>query len=101
MRHEEDKPEIYWWLGRITTNIFLSFLSRLKNLGDSVDSLEKYTNGYAEEEQFVAQTQTRINTQAAVNGDVEQSKKLLGPAMVRLLVKILSLYTFKHKVSVI
>jgi hypothetical protein len=48
---------------------------------DAVDSLTQYTNGFAEEQEFVAETQSKINAQSPVSS-VEDAKRSVQPAMV-------------------
>jgi len=55
---------------------------RLASVEEAQDTLAGYTNGIGEEQKFVAQTQSRINAQPPVNGDIDTAKTLLNPTMV-------------------
>lgn len=56
--------------------------SRLKSLNDGLDSLSQYTNGFGGEQEFVAQTQSKINAQLPSVSSLEDAKRSVQPAMV-------------------
>ena len=58
---------------------------RLKSVGEGTESLTQYTNGYATEQQFVAEIQNKINSQPPVTSNIEDVKKLVQPTMVRVI----------------
>ena len=65
---------------------------------DAVDSLTQYTNGFAEEQEFVAETQSKINAQSPVSS-VDDAKRSVQPAMVGYINIKIKMYNFLHFVS--
>ena len=57
---------------------------RLKSLNDGVDSLSQYTNGLSEEQDFVAETQGKIQSQPPLSPVLEDVKKMVQPTLVRI-----------------
>ena len=58
---------------------------RLKSLNDGVDSLSQYINGLSEEQDFVAETQGKIQSQPPLSPVLEDVKKMVQPTLVRIL----------------
>ena len=55
---------------------------RLTSLTDGVDSLTQYTNGLSEEQDFVAETQAKIQSEPPLSPNLDETKKLVQPTLV-------------------
>ena len=59
---------------------------RLTSLTDGVDSLTQYTNGLSEEQDFVAETQGKIQSQPPLSPNLDEVKKMVQPTLVRKII---------------
>ncbi|XP_041359572.1 microtubule-actin cross-linking factor 1, isoforms 1/2/3/5-like isoform X3 [Gigantopelta aegis] len=62
-------------------NVCIQVVERLRSVDTAVDHASLYQNGLVGEQDWIDQMQARIETQAPLNGDVDQAKKLLEPSM--------------------